>query len=167
MAMNPRKLAAMERLAREGVGGERSAAQAALARLGMPASTGNLPARMGASSPRPRAAIGPAGGMTRASAPPLRGGRTAIGTANRGPLAIGPGSGGGALVRSTGGGGAMKPPSLGGKMPGADNIPGPKNPRFSRKTLLGMGLGLGVAAGVAMNRRGEGASSGRQSIYKY
>jgi hypothetical protein len=53
------------------------------------------------------------------------------------------------------------------KLPGADNIPGPKNPRFSRKTLLGMGLGLGVAAGVAMNRRGEGASSGRQSMYKY
>lgn len=53
------------------------------------------------------------------------------------------------------------------KLPGIDNIPGPKNPRFGRKTLLGIGLGLGVAAGVAMNRRGEGASSGRQSMYKY
>jgi len=39
--------------------------------------------------------------------------------------------------------------------------------KMSRKSLLGIGLGMGVAAGVAMNRRGEGASSGRQSMYKY
>ena len=39
--------------------------------------------------------------------------------------------------------------------------------RMSRGTKVGIGLGLGVAAGVAMNRRGEGASSGRQSIYRY
>lgn len=41
------------------------------------------------------------------------------------------------------------------------------NAGFNRRTLMGIGLGMGVAAGVAMNRRGEGASSGRQSIYKY
>jgi hypothetical protein len=38
---------------------------------------------------------------------------------------------------------------------------------MSRKTKMGVGLGLGVAAAVTMNRRGEGASSGRQSIYRY
>jgi len=51
-------------------------------------------------------------------------------------------------------------------------MPGPGGamtaaPRFKKRTMMGIGLGLGVAAGVAMNRRGEGASSGRQSMYKY
>ena len=56
--------------------------------------------------------------------------------------------------------------------PPAAPMPGPggavtKAPRFKPRTMMGIGLGLGVAASVAMNRRGEGASSGRQSIYKY
>lgn len=38
-----------------------------------------------------------------------------------------------------------------------------KNPRQAAM----IGLGLGVAASVAMNRRGQGASSGRQSMYRY
>ena len=38
-----------------------------------------------------------------------------------------------------------------------------KNP----KKAAMVGLGLGVAASVAMNRRGQGASSGRQSMYRY
>ena len=38
---------------------------------------------------------------------------------------------------------------------------------MSKRTKMGVGLGLGVAAAVTMNRRGEGASSGRQSIYRY
>ena len=38
-----------------------------------------------------------------------------------------------------------------------------KNP----KQAAMIGLGLGVAATVAMNRRGQGASSGRQSMYRY
>jgi len=42
-----------------------------------------------------------------------------------------------------------------------------KGMKMSKRSLLGIGLGLGVAAGVAMNRRGEGASSGRQSMYRY
>ena len=43
----------------------------------------------------------------------------------------------------------------------------PKGMKMSRKSMMGIGLGLGVAAAVAMNRRGEGASSGRQSAYRY
>lgn len=39
--------------------------------------------------------------------------------------------------------------------------------KMSRGSKFGIGLGLGIAAGVTMNRRGEGASSGRQSIYNY
>lgn len=42
-----------------------------------------------------------------------------------------------------------------------------KGMRMNKRSLLGIGLGMGIAAGVAMNRRGEGASSGRQSMYKY
>lgn len=38
---------------------------------------------------------------------------------------------------------------------------------MSSRSKVGIGLGLGVAAAVTMNRRGEGASSGRQSIYRY
>jgi len=100
-------------------------------------------------------------------APPTAG----TGTGGFAPPRAGTGMGGFAPPRAGTGTGGFAPPragtGMGGKMPGANNIPGPKNARFSRKTLLGMGLGLGVAAGVAMNRRGEGASSGRQSMYKY
>lgn len=39
--------------------------------------------------------------------------------------------------------------------------------KMSMKSKIGIGLGLGVAATVAMNRRGQGASSGRQSMYRY
>ena len=39
--------------------------------------------------------------------------------------------------------------------------------KMSGKSKMGIGLGLGVAAAVTMNRRGEGASSGRQSIYRF
>jgi hypothetical protein len=39
--------------------------------------------------------------------------------------------------------------------------------RLHRNTKIGIGLGLAVAAGVASNRRGEGASSGRQSNARY
>ena len=42
-----------------------------------------------------------------------------------------------------------------------------KTGKMSMKSKLGIGVGLGIAAGVVMNRRGEGASSGRQSIYNY
>lgn len=38
---------------------------------------------------------------------------------------------------------------------------------MSGRSKIGISLGLGVAAAVTMNRRGEGASSGRQSIYRY
>lgn len=38
--------------------------------------------------------------------------------------------------------------------------------KMSRGSKIGIGLGLGVAAAVTMNRRGPGASSGRQSIYR-
>lgn len=37
----------------------------------------------------------------------------------------------------------------------------------NRKKAAFVGLGLGIAASVAMNRRGEGASSGRQSNARY
>lgn len=46
-------------------------------------------------------------------------------------------------------------------------LPAANKMRMNKRSLMGIGLGLGVAAGVAMNRRGEGASSGRQSMYKY
>jgi hypothetical protein len=39
--------------------------------------------------------------------------------------------------------------------------------RMSRGSKIGIGLGLAVAAGVASNRRGEGASPGRQSNARY
>ena len=39
--------------------------------------------------------------------------------------------------------------------------------KMSLPSKLGIGAGLGIAAGVMMNRRGAGASSGRQSIYNY
>ena len=128
----------------------------------------------GAPQDRPRLPLG-GGGF----GPPTAG--TGLGGAPRPPM-VGPNSPAAINARArvagrlapptagTGTGGFAPPRAgtgMGGKMPGANNIPGPKNARFSRKTLLGMGLGLGVAAGVAMNRRGEGASSGRQSIYKY
>ena len=38
---------------------------------------------------------------------------------------------------------------------------------MTRGKKVGIGLGLGVAAGVAMNRRGEGVSPGRQSNARY
>jgi hypothetical protein len=37
----------------------------------------------------------------------------------------------------------------------------------NRKSAALVGLGLGIAASVAMNRRGEGVSSGRQSNARY
>jgi len=39
--------------------------------------------------------------------------------------------------------------------------------KMSRNSKIGIGLGLAVAAGVASNRRGEGASPGRQSNARY
>lgn len=63
--------------------------------------------------------------------------------------------------------GPLRPPPLPNRPAPTNPVPGTTNPRFKRKTMMGIGLGLGVAASVAMNRRGEGASSGRQSIYKY
>jgi len=39
--------------------------------------------------------------------------------------------------------------------------------KMSRGSKIGIGLGLAVAAGVASNRRGEGASPGRQSNARY
>ena len=39
--------------------------------------------------------------------------------------------------------------------------------RLHRNTKIGIGLGLAVAAGVASNKRGDGASSGRQSNARY
>ena len=38
---------------------------------------------------------------------------------------------------------------------------------MTRGKKVGIGLGLGVAAGVAMNRRGQGVSPGRQSNARY
>ena len=39
--------------------------------------------------------------------------------------------------------------------------------KMSRGSKIGIGLGLAVAAGVASNKRGDGASSGRQSNARY
>ena len=39
--------------------------------------------------------------------------------------------------------------------------------KLHRNTKIGIGLGLAVAAGVASNKRGDGASSGRQSNARY
>lgn len=53
------------------------------------------------------------------------------------------------------------------------DFPAKKKPLMSmfgdmtRGKKVGIGLGLGVAAGVAMNRRGEGVSPGRQSNARY
>lgn len=64
--------------------------------------------------------------------------------------------------------GPLRPPPLPTRGPsGAGADIAPKGMRLKPRTLMGIGLGMGVAAGVAMNRRGEGASSGRQSMYKY
>lgn len=64
--------------------------------------------------------------------------------------------------------GPLRPPPIPNRGPsGASAVADTKRMKMSRKSLLGIGLGMGVAAGVAMNRRGEGASSGRQSMYKY
>jgi hypothetical protein len=54
-----------------------------------------------------------------------------------------------------------------------DSFPKGKKPLMSTfkdmgfRKKLGIGLGLGVAASVAMNRRGEGVSPGRQSNARY
>jgi hypothetical protein len=146
--MNRRRIAKL--VARAQSGGEGSdIARSILGRMGHAMPTGNLPARVGASSPRVMGAIGSGG-------PPRVGTRTALGGS---PRAIGPG---GPLRPPT----PPRPPSLGPPPPPAPP-PAKGNPAFTRRTLMGIGLGMGVAAGVAMNRRGEGASSGRQSIYKY
>lgn len=71
--------------------------------------------------------------------------------------------------------GPSRPPAAPMRVMTAGDIAGPQAlkkagaqaARFKPRTMMGIGLGLGVAASVAMNRRGEGASSGRQSIYKY
>lgn len=101
----------------------------------------------------------------------IGGGGVRAGTPARLPIrgAIGTGSGRNLPVPYTGGGGGLA--TTGRKKVGS-GMPGPgggatKPPRFNPRTMMGIGLGLGVAASVAMNRRGEGASSGRQSIYKY
>ena len=151
--MDPKRLAKI--VARAQSGGEGAdIARSILGRLGHSMPTGNLPARVGASSPRVMGAIGSGG-------PPRVGTRTALGGS---PRAIGPGGASRPPI-------PPRPPSTGPKLPGslppsAGERGGPPS-RFSKRTLMGIGLGMGVAAGVAMNRRGEGASSGRQSIYKY
>ena len=38
---------------------------------------------------------------------------------------------------------------------------------MSTPSKVGIGLGLAVAAGVMSNKRGDGASSGRQSTARY
>lgn len=54
-----------------------------------------------------------------------------------------------------------------------DSFPKGKKPLMSAfkdmtpRRKIGIGLGLGIAAGVAMNRRGEGVSPGRQSNARY
>lgn len=100
----------------------------------------------------------------------IGGGGVRAGTPARLPLrgAIGSGGGSNLPVPYTGGGGLATT----GRKGLQKSMPGPgggvtRPPRFSKRSMLGIGLGLGVAAGVAMNRRGEGASSGRQSMYKY
>lgn len=156
--MDPKRLAKI--VARAQSGGEGAdIARNILGRMGHSMPTGNLPARVGASSPRVMGAIGSGG-------PPRVGTRTALGGSPRaigpGPRALGPGPRRQGPLRPP----PPPPPSVGPPLP-PPPPPAKGNPAFTRRTLMGIGLGMGVAAGVAMNRRGEGASSGRQSIYKY
>lgn len=97
----------------------------------------------------------------------IGGGGVRAGTPARLPIrgAIGTGGGRNLPVLYKGGGGLATTSSKGGAAAAASAST--KGMKMSRKSLLGIGLGMGVAAGVAMNRRGEGASSGRQSMYKY
>lgn len=170
MAMTARRLAALQNMAALGSGQEAQTAAAMLART--PQKLGARTAMVTRSSGAMRGSIG---GGVRAGTParlPIRG-AIGMGSGRNLPAVI-PAAASPA-VRST-----VLPPRPKIKMRGpnaagrviTENSPRPaveaiRKGGMSRSSKIGIGLALGVAAGVAMNRRGEGASPGNQSIYRY
>ena len=87
-------------------------------------------------------------------------------------------SGGGFAPPTAGGGtGGFAPPKAGTGTGGPPPINGTPQVMKQQKKVMGLfknrrqaaliGVGLGVAASVAMNRRGQGVSPGRQSNARY
>ena len=166
MALSSNARASMARMA-QGTGPEAEAARAAMGRKGMGGAGGggnNLPVRRmpGAGGPR---AIGP--------------GQRAIGPGQR---AIGPGASDGprAQMVSMGATRNRKPVETPVSMGRTRNRPAPIKaapPRITPKEpikksfMSGRGIAIGagaaVIAGLAMNRRGDGTSSGRAGMTRY
>ena len=159
MAMSARRYAALQNMAAMGSGPEAETAARKLAGQSVGARVPVVPRTSGTMR-------GSIGGGVRAGTParlPVRG-------------AIGSGSGRNLPVLYRGGAPAVRAASAPAVAPAVRSAASKSAPsanvatkgmKMSKKSLLGIGLGMGVAAGVAMNRRGEGASSGRQSMYKY
>ena len=160
MALSSNARASMARMA-QGTGPEAAAARAAMGRLGMSGGGGgggnNLPVRRmpGAGGPRaigpgPRA-IGPG-----ASAAPS-GQMVSMGpTRNRKPISTPVSMG---RTRN-------KPVPI--KAPPPKVVPKqPMKKSFMSGRGLAIGAGAAVIAGLAMNRRGDGTSSGRSGMTRY
>jgi hypothetical protein len=164
MALSSNARASLARMA-QGTGPEAEAARAAMGRKGMGGAGGggnNLPVRRmpGAGGPR---AIGP--------------GQRAIGPAA--PRAIGPGAPSGQMVSM--GPTRNRPPvrtpvSMGrtrnrpAPIKAAPPRVTPKEPikkSFMSGRGIAIGAGAAVIAGLAMNRRGDGTSSGRAGMTRY
>jgi hypothetical protein len=168
--MSPRRYAALQNMANMGSGPESQTAAAMLARQstmrsspirGAIGSGAKAPARLPV-----RGALGPG---------PSTGRGLAVRSGRPGTVGVGMGRTGGAaravsnVPRS---GSGIDLSRFAGNLT-EDSFPKGKKPLMSMfgnmtpRKKIGIGLGLGVAAGVAMNRRGEGVSPGRQSNARY
>jgi len=170
--MSPRRYAALQNMANMGTGQESQTAAAMLARqstmrsspirgaIGSGAKAGS-PARLPV-----RGALGPG---------PSTGRGLAVRSGRPGTVGVGMGRTGGAARAVSNvprNGSAIDLSRFAGNLT-ESSFPAGKKPLMSmfgnmtRGKKVGIGLGLGVAAGVAMNRRGEGVSPGRQSNARY
>lgn len=167
MALSSNARASMARMA-QGSGPEADAARRAMNRAGVGSSSGggggNLPVRRmpGAGGPRaigPQRAIGP--GAPRAQ-------MVSMGTKPT-PVSVRPRGGGGGGVTtnvSMGRPNYKKPTGI--KAPPPKIVPKqPIKKSFMSGKGIAIGAGAAVIAGLAMNRRGDGTSSGRSGMTRY
>jgi hypothetical protein len=186
---SPRRLSALINMAQRGTPGEARNARSILGKLGhsMPAdkiSRSRLPARM-ADTPRGTLSSGQrALSSGQRALPPgqraLSSGQRALppGAATRSSgqrvFPMGPASSGGTAGGPVGSSvsKSMQAANKRGQYTSRYTAPAPtpsggRQVGMSNRTKVGLGIAGAAAVGVAMNRRGEGSSSGRQSAYRY